>query len=68
MKRKVEFYVLWVDKTWTAESVTLEGDEAGTGDEDCIDLARARIGAEYDESRLVVAIGPLYHLGELEAE
>lgn len=63
--RRVEFYVLWSDRTWTVETVRLEGHEALMSDEDCVDLARARIESLCG-SPLFEAIGPLYHASQPE--
>ncbi len=61
--RIVEFYVLYTDKTWDTDRAIVSGVECLV-DEVAVQIGRQKLeevcGHGYE------AIGPLYHLGEVE--
>lgn len=59
IKTTVEFYALWADRTWTEESVELNGHYTVERAEE---LGRKKLGARWADNTNLVAIGPLYHI------
>jgi hypothetical protein len=68
MTRLVEFYVLWIGGTWTVERATLTGDGAGTEDDDCVALARARLESTLADNTRLETIGPLYYVAPFDVD
>jgi hypothetical protein len=59
IKTTVEFYVLWSDRTWTSESVELNGHYPIDKAEE---LGRKKLGARWADNTNLVAIGPLFYI------
>ncbi len=66
--RKVEYYVLWKDRTWTVESVKAEHKDTLRAIEFGRQILRSRYRRECQENPNFEEIGPLYHIGDWEED
>lgn len=74
--RRVEFYVLWDDRTWSEEYVEVTGAEVDLPDDKLVELAGRRLEEEINAARQrsqsdraqvgLQEVGPLYCLHEAE--
>jgi hypothetical protein len=59
IKTIVEFFVLWLDYTWTIEQVELNGNYTREKTEE---LGREKLDILFKDSKTVMVVGPVYSI------
>lgn len=67
-KVSVEFYILWSDRTWTTDTISIDEREVTSLDntDEVVGWARAKMERSLNKVRDFHCVGPLYHISEPE--